>query len=102
MELKKGDTVQIMVGKDRGKKGKILRVSPKNEQIIIEGLNLKIKNVRAKRAGEKGQRVQYNAPFNASNAQLLCPKCTKPTRIGQKIVKDHKIRICRKCKEIID
>jgi large subunit ribosomal protein L24 len=101
MKIKKGDLVQIIQGKDRGKKGKILQVLPKEEKVIVEGLNLMVKNVRARREKEKGQRVKYNAPLNLSNVLIVCKKCNKPRRAGYKLVGDKKIRICNKCKEEI-
>lgn len=102
MNFKKGDTVKIITGKDRGKKGKVLQVFPKGNKVVVEGLNLMVKNVRPKRMGEKGQVVRYNAPIDASNIQLFCDKCNKAVRIGFKILENKKkLRICKKCKEII-
>jgi large subunit ribosomal protein L24 len=99
MLLKKGDTVELISGKDRGKQGKIVQVFPKDERVVVEGLNLLTKNVRAKRAGEKGQQVKFNAPMPVSNMMLLCPKCGKRTRLGSHVSDDKKLRQCRKCKE---
>lgn len=102
MNFKKGDTVKIITGKDRGKKGKVLQVFPKGNKVVVEGLNLMVKNVRPKRMGEKGQVVRYNAPIDASNIQLFCDKCNMAVRIGFKILENKKkLRICKKCKEII-
>ena len=101
MKIKKGDLVQIIHGKDRGKKGKVLQVLKKENKAVVEGLNLMVKNVRARREREKGQRVQFNAPINASNVLIVCKKCNKPRRAGFKIVADKKIRICKICKEEI-
>ncbi|MFH1366885.1 MAG: 50S ribosomal protein L24 [Patescibacteria group bacterium] len=99
MILKKGDNVKIIHGKDRGKKGKVLQVMIKEDKIVIEGLNMRVKNVRAKKSGEKGQRVQFAAPMHVSNVMMVCPKCQKPTRIGFKIYNENKLRICKKCKQ---
>lgn len=101
MKLKKGDQVKIVLGKDRGKKGKIIQVFPNEELVVVEGLNLRVKHTRPRREREKGERVQFSAPLHASNVMLICPKCSKPTRIGYKLIENKKIRICRKCKEII-
>lgn len=87
----------IISGKDRGKKGKVLRASPKDFKIIIEGLNIRKKATRPKRQGEKGQIVQKPAPLDASNVKLLCPKCGKATRVGYKLAEGKKYRICKKC-----
>jgi large subunit ribosomal protein L24 len=101
MKIKKGDQVQIIKGKDRGKRGKILEVYPKEGKLIVEGLNLMIKNVRARREKEKGQRVQFNSPLCAANVLIICKKCGKPRRVGFKLVGDRKIRVCKKCNEEI-
>lgn len=102
MNIKKGDTVQIICGKDRGKKGKILQVFQSKNMVVVEGLNLRAKNVRPKKMGEKGQVVRFNAPLNSSNVQLFCTKCNKPVRVGYKILDNKKkIRVCHKCKEML-
>ncbi len=101
-KIKKGDTVQVMRGKDGGKRGRILKVLPQKNKIIIEGLNLVWKHVRPRREGEKGQRIQLAAPLDISKVMLICPKCQKPVRVGYKILADaKKTRWCRKCREII-
>ncbi|MDZ7798065.1 MAG: 50S ribosomal protein L24 [Patescibacteria group bacterium] len=101
MKIKKGDTVKILTGKDRGKKGKVIQVLPNENMVMVENINMMVKNIRPKKAGEKGQKVEYAAPLNISNVSLLCPKCSKPTRAGYKVLKNEKIRICKKCKEKI-
>ena len=85
MKVKKGDTILVIAGKDKGKTAKILRSFPKEGKILVEGVNLKKKHVKPKNQGEKGQVVSIPAPMNVSNTMLLCPKCSKPTRIGFKI-----------------
>ncbi len=101
MKIKKGDTVQITSGKDKGKKGKVLRVIPKENKIVVEGLNLVTKHVRSRRAGEKGQRIKMAMPLNISNALLICPRCKKAIRVGYKVLADGiKKRFCRKCKDV--
>lgn len=115
MKIKKGDKVQITAGKDKGKKGKVLQVLPEDNALVIEGLNLLIKHMRPRKQGEKGQKIQFPAPLNISNARLICPKCNKLTRAGFKILgkdsgsagekkvkKNKKVRICKKCNEVID
>ncbi|MFH0951713.1 MAG: 50S ribosomal protein L24 [Patescibacteria group bacterium] len=102
MDFKKGDTVKIIQGKDRGKQGKILQVFPRDGRIVVESLNMASKNVRPKRQGEKGQVVKYNAPFNRSNALLVCPKCNKSTRLNRQKIGDNKERVCKKCKQVIN
>ncbi|MGC9049192.1 MAG: 50S ribosomal protein L24 [Patescibacteria group bacterium] len=102
MKIKKGDTVQIISGKDRGKRGRVLKVLPKKNKLIVEGLNLLYRHVKPRREGEKGQRIQFPAPLSISNVMFVCPKCSQPIRVGYKILTDgRKVRWCRKCKEII-
>ena len=101
MKIKTGDTVLIISGKDRSKTGKVTEVFPKDNKIIVEGLNIVKKHVRAKREGEKGQRVEVPRPFDVSNVKLICPKCKKATRVGHRIIGKIKVRICNKCKQEI-
>lgn len=102
MKIKKGDKVKIISGKDRGREGKILQVLPDKKKVVVEGLNLRIKHVKPRRAGEKGQRIQFPAPLDVSNVMLVCPKCNKQIRLGYKVLENKKkVRICKKCKEII-
>ena len=102
MKIKKGDTIKIICGKDLGKTGKVLRILPEKGKAVVEGLNLKIKHVRPKKEREKGQRISFPAPINISNLMLVCSKCQKATRVGYKILGDgKKVRICKKCKEVI-
>ncbi len=101
MKIKKGDKVKILSGKDRGKKGRVLRVLPAENKIVVEGLNLSIKHVRPKREGEKGQRIKQAMPLNISKAMLICPRCKQPIRVGYKVLADkRKKRFCRKCKDV--
>ncbi|KKP93196.1 MAG: 50S ribosomal protein L24 [Parcubacteria group bacterium GW2011_GWC1_38_6] len=98
MKTKKGDTIIVISGKDKGKKGKILQVLPENNRIVVEGINLRKKHVRPRRQGEKGQTIEMSLPFQASNVKVVCTKCKKPTRIGYKLLKNgKKYRICKKC-----
>jgi large subunit ribosomal protein L24 len=98
MKIKKNDQVKILAGKDRGKTGKVLRVLSAEEKIIIEGLNIVKKHVKARKEGESGQRIEIPGKLNISNAMLVCPKCGKATRVGYKIAGKNKLRICKQCK----
>ncbi|MCJ7664758.1 MAG: 50S ribosomal protein L24 [Desulfobacterales bacterium] len=101
--IKKNDTVMVVTGKDKGKSGKVLRVLPQKEAVLIERLNFVKKHMKAGASHGKGGIVEREAPIRLSNVQLLCGKCNLPTRIGKKILEDgKKIRICRKCGESID
>ncbi len=97
MKLKKGDIVKMLAGKDRGKTGKILQSFPEEKKVIVEGLNIVKKHIKPKREGEKGQRIEVPRRVDVSIAMLVCPKCGKSTRIGYKIEKGNKYRICKKC-----
>jgi large subunit ribosomal protein L24 len=102
LKIKKGDTVLVIKGKDKGKKGKVLRTFPREMKILVENVNLVKKHQKPKREGEKGQIVQIAVPFPISKAKLICPKCSKPTRVGFKVEGNKKFRFCKKCKNIID
>ena len=101
MKVKKGDSVLIIAGKDKGRTGKIMKSLPKELKVLVEGINLKKKHVRPKKEGEKGQVVEIPAAMNVSNVKVICPKCGKATRVGYAMEKDVKNRICKKCKQII-
>ncbi len=97
MKIKKGDTVLIISGKDRGKKAKVLDVWPKAQRAVVEGVNLRKKHVKPKKSGEKGQIVQLPGAVDISNVKLICSKCGKATRVGYKLSAKNKFRVCKKC-----
>jgi len=97
MKLKKEDIVLVISGKDKGKKGKILRAFPKRKRVMVEGVNLIKKHQKPKKTGEKGQIVEMSALIDISNVKLICSKCDQATRVGYKIVDNKKYRICKKC-----
>lgn len=100
IHVKKDDTVLVLSGKDRGKKGKVIAVSPKEKKLIIEGLNMVTKHVKPRRAGDAGGIVKAEGAMYASKVQLVCPRCQKPTRIAHKMLADGgKERVCKKCGE---
>ena len=102
VHVKSGDTVVILSGKDKGKQGKVLQVSPKERKVIVEGLNIATKHVKPRRQGEQGGIVEAEAAMYACKVQLVCPKCGKATRIGHKILEDgSKVRVCKSCNEEI-
>lgn len=98
MKIHKGDTIKIITGKDSGKTGKVLKVIPKKDKILIEGLNLFKKHVRPKKQGEKGQTILVPRPINVSNAMILCASCSRAVKIGYRLEGEKKERICKKCK----
>lgn len=100
VHVKTGDTVVILSGKDRGSKGKVLAVSPKEGKVIIEGLNMVTKHVKPRKMGEQGGIVKAEGALYACKVQIVCPHCGKPTRVGHKLYEDGtKGRICKKCGE---
>ena len=98
MKLRKGDNVKMMNGKDRGKTGKVLAVLAEGNKLVVEGLNTIKKHTRARKQGQKGQIITKERAVSASSVALVCKSCGLPTRIGYKLEKDGKIRICKKCK----
>ncbi len=101
MKVKKGDKVLIIAGKDKGRTGKIIKSLLKEGTVLVEGINLKKKHVKAKKQGEKGQVISAATPISVSNIKIICPKCAKATRIAYSIEKGEKHRICKKCKSQI-
>jgi len=101
MRLKKGDTVKILGGKDRGKTGTILHALPEAGRVVIDGLNVFKKHSRPRRQGEKGQMVLVPRPMPASKVMLVCPNCKQPTRIGARVEGARKVRFCKKCEAAI-
>ena len=102
MKIKKGDTVKILSGKDRGRRGKVVRVLPPARRLIVEGANLQKKHRRSRRQDRKGEIVLLPAPISASAVQLVCPKCGKPTRIGYQFhERGGKFRVCKKCGQAV-
>ena len=97
MKLRKGDTVKILSGNDKGKTGEILEVIPKTEKIIVKGINIRKKSVKPRRQGEQGGIIPSEASIHSSKVALVCPKCGKATRVGYTVEKDEKVRVCKKC-----
>ena len=102
--LRKNDNVLIITGKDRGKKGRVLKVLPAKNRVVVEGVNLIKRHTKPNPGRQiKGGVVEREAPLHASNVQVVCPECGKATRIGRKILGDgRKVRICRKCEGVVD
>jgi large subunit ribosomal protein L24 len=101
MKIKKDDNVIMLGGKDRAKKGKVLHVLPETNKVVVEGLNLVKRHLRARKQGQKGQIVSKERAIDVSAVALVCKACGKPTRVGYKIEGENKLRICKKCKSEI-
>ncbi len=102
MKIKTGDKVEITLGKERGKSGKVIQIFSQEAKAVIEGLNKIKKHLRANKKGEKGQIIELSAPVRISNLMLICPKCARKTRVGYKIDGNKKTRFCKKCGESIE
>jgi len=103
MKIRKGDSVIIIAGKDRGKKGKVRRVLPKEGRLVVEGLNMVKRHSRTHAGARQAGIIELAAPLHASNVMLVCDKCSKPTRIGFRLLDTgQKVRFCRSCQEVID
>ncbi len=101
MRIKKGDTVQVLSGNDKGKKGEVLEVMPKDSRIVVKGINVRKKHIKPRKQGEEGGIIPVECAINSSKVNIVCPKCGKTTRVEYKIEKDKKVRVCKKCGTII-
>ena len=102
MNVKKGDTIVVLSGKDKGKQGKVLKSDPKGGKVIVEGVNVALKHRKPRKQGEEGGILKMETPIYACKVMLVCPKCGKPTRPAFRILDDgSKTRVCRKCGETI-
>jgi large subunit ribosomal protein L24 len=99
--IKKGDEVKILAGKDKGRTGKVLEAFPKELKAVVEGVNIKVRFARPKRKGEKGQRMELPAAMSASKLMLVCPNCGRPTRVSHQQNNQGNFRQCKKCKKAI-
>ena len=97
MKIRKGDNVVMLNGKDKGKTGKVNKVLAENNRVVVEGLNMLKRAVRARKQGQKGQIISKERSVNAASVALVCKSCGKPTRVGYKIEGATKVRICKKC-----
>ena len=102
VHVKTGDTVVVLSGKDKGKKGKVLAVSPKESKVIVEKVNIVSKHIKPRRMGEPGGIIKAEGAMYSAKVQIICPRCKKPTRVGHKVNADGtKDRICKKCGEAL-
>jgi len=103
MKIRKNDSVLVIAGKDRGKRGKVRFAYPKNERVLVEGVNFIKRHTRAVRQVRQAGIIEREAPIHVSDVMLLCSKCNHPTRIGSRFLEDgKKVRVCRVCHEVID
>ena len=97
MNVKKGDTVVVLSGKDKGKKGKVLGTVPTENKVVVEGINMVSCHIKPRKQGEEGGIVKREAALYASKVQVVCPKCGKGTRVAHKIENGKKTRVCKHC-----
>jgi len=102
-KIKKGDTVVVLVGKDKGSKGRVLRVIPKKDQVVVEGVNIVKKHHKSRGQNDPSRIIEVVKPLHISKVQLVCPHCQKPTRVGIRVDKaNRRQRFCKKCQQIIE
>ena len=103
VHVKKGDTVYVLSGKDKGKKGKVLNVTPEDMMVLVEGVNMSTKHKKPKTRYQAGGIIHQESPINSAKVMLICQRCGKPTKVGKSILENGlKARTCKKCNEIID
>lgn len=102
MKIKKGDTVKMLYGKDSGRQGTVIVVDTKKERVIVEGLNMYKKHIKGDGRTRVSEIVTISKSVPISKVMLVCPECGKPTRVGYKIEKDGKVRVCKKCGKVIE
>ncbi len=97
MKIKKGDTVKVLSGNDKGKTGEVLEVIPKQDKVIVKEVNVRKKHVKARKQGEESGILSVECAIPSSKVNVVCPKCGKATKVGYSTEKDKKVRICKKC-----
>lgn len=102
LNVKKGDTVVVLSGKDKGKQGKIIQALPKKSQVIVEDVNKVKRHTKPSLKAPQGGIIAKEMPLNVCKVQLVCPACNKPTRIAHKSVDGKNLRVCKKCGEVVD
>jgi len=102
LNVKTGDKVLVIAGKDNGKIAKVLLTSPKTNRVVVEGVNIATKHKKARKQDEKSKIVKVEAPLNVSNVMVICPSCNKATKIAHSIIAGKKRRVCKKCGESLD
>ena len=101
LNIRKGDEVKVLAGKDKNRTGKVLESMPKAGKVVVEGLNIHVRFSKPKRRGDKGQRLELPAPIPTSKVMLVCPHCGKPTRVAHERNDKGNFRKCKKCGRII-
>src|SRR3989344_9495483 len=97
MNIRKGDVVKVLAGKDKAKTGKVLEVLPTTRRVVVEGLNIRTRFSRPKKQGQKGQKMEVPGAMDVSKLMLICPSCGKPTRLARELNATGNLRKCKKC-----
>jgi large subunit ribosomal protein L24 len=103
--IKKGDTVEVIAGKDLGERGEVLEVRPKDDRVVVQGVNILKRHRKARQAGNRqvpAQIVEFEGPIHLSNVMVVCPSCSKRVRVGFRMREDGKTRFCKKCDADLD
>lgn len=100
-KIRKDDTVEVIAGKDKGKRGTVVRVISKKDAVIVSGVNIVKKAMKKRSQQDQGGIVEVEAPLNISNVGIVCKKCGRPVKVGYKMNGDKKVRVCRKCGETL-
>ncbi len=102
LNVKRDDTVIVISGKDKGKKGKVMTAHPEEGRVVVQNVNMVTRHTKPRKQGEQGGRIHKEGSVDASNVMLICPKCDKPTRVGHAVSGDKKVRVCKNCGKNID
>jgi large subunit ribosomal protein L24 len=102
VKIRKNDTVLVIRGKDRGKKGKVRFVYPVEERVLVDGVNMIKRHSKARGKVRQAGIIELEAPVHISKVMLVCNKCTQPTRVGFRFLEGEKVRVCSSCHEVID
>ena len=97
MRIRKGDNVQVLSGNDKGKTGEVLEVIQKEDKVVVKGVNVRKKHVKARKQGDESGIIPVECAIPASKVNVVCPKCGKVTKVGYRVDKDKKVRVCKKC-----
>lgn len=102
LNVRKGDNVKVLTGKDKGKTGKVLATEPSSGKVLVEGINIATHHIKARSATEQGGRKKVEAPVDSSNVQIICPSCGKSVRVRHQVIDGKNARICAKCGASLD
>ena len=97
MRIKTGDTVKVLSGNDKGVTGEVLEIMPKTNKMVVKGVNIRKKHVKPRKQGEEGGIISVECAIPSSKVNVVCSKCGKATKVGYKVEKDEKVRVCKKC-----